>query len=192
MSKIYFKILLSALAGLLVTAQGPSLRAAESSDDVFLDEGDSDFDPLPIPSADERAVDGFAETPSAEEPDSKSQVSAKKEKQETFETPMQRELFSDEPVAEGLHKDKTSEDTKSARTSKKEAAAKNKRGAASAGQFLVTKTSCPMLKDPKEGSQAMLTVSPGRKLWVENAETGWVRGFNRAGEPGYINRNCFE
>lgn len=69
--------------------------------------------------------------------------------------------------------------------------AEPKRKTASVGLFMTTKTSCPLLSEPVEGGQPVLTARPSRKLWVEPVDENWVRAFGRNGEHRYMNRNCF-
>ena len=58
--------------------------------------------------------------------------------------------------------------------------------------FVNTKEACPMLREPAADGEKMLTVKAAKKIWVEEVDSSWVRAFNKAGEPGYVNRDCLE
>jgi hypothetical protein len=59
------------------------------------------------------------------------------------------------------------------------------------GTFMTTKDSCPMMREPASDGAPMIVVKPARKIWVEKVDKDWVRGFNKAGEPGYLSKDCF-
>ncbi len=58
------------------------------------------------------------------------------------------------------------------------------------GMFVVTQGPCKMSREPASDSEAIITVKASRKIWVENVDDSWVKGFNKAGTPGYISRDC--
>ena len=60
------------------------------------------------------------------------------------------------------------------------------------GMFANTKENCPMLREPASESEKMITVKADRKIWVEEVDGSWVRAFNKAGEPGYVSKDCFQ
>ena len=60
------------------------------------------------------------------------------------------------------------------------------------GMFANTKQACPMLREPASESAKMITVKADRKIWVEEVDGSWVRAFNKAGEPGYVSKDCFQ
>jgi hypothetical protein len=47
-----------------------------------------------------------------------------------------------------------------------------------------------MTREPASDSAQMIVVKPSHKIWVENVDPNWVKGFNKAGEAGYISRDC--
>lgn len=152
-----------------------SIARAQSPDDVFLDEGDGDFGSIPIPGT---------ETTSNPEPPSS---------------------FSDdsliaEPSASESSSDSNDYEAPKAKPSKKVKIAKQPAPApvrktvknSGGGRFMTTKDSCQMRREPASEGETMITVKPYKKIWVEEVDQGWVRGFNKAGEPGYLNRDCFQ
>ncbi|HVK60584.1 MAG TPA: hypothetical protein VM432_03495, partial [Bdellovibrionales bacterium] len=59
------------------------------------------------------------------------------------------------------------------------------------GKFVVTKAACPAVREPASSDQ-VFTTGASRKIWVEEVDANWVRGYNKAGEPGYISTDCVE
>ena len=62
----------------------------------------------------------------------------------------------------------------------------------SAGYFSVVKTECVMHREPAGDSTVLIKVKPARKLWVEDENQEWVRGFRKSGDVGYFEKSCFE
>jgi hypothetical protein len=61
------------------------------------------------------------------------------------------------------------------------------------GQFVTTKEACAMLREPaSDEGDKVGTTKANRKIWVENVDENWVKGFNKAGEAGFIKRDCVE
>jgi hypothetical protein len=58
------------------------------------------------------------------------------------------------------------------------------------GGYVHTTKECPMMREPASDSEAVSHTHVDRKIWVEEVDAHWVKGFNRAGEPVYINRSC--
>jgi hypothetical protein len=59
------------------------------------------------------------------------------------------------------------------------------------GTFLTTAEKCPMMRGPASEGEPMIVVKPSRKIWVEEVDGTWVKAYNKKGEPGYLNRDCF-
>ena len=66
---------------------------------------------------------------------------------------------------------------------------KSAKGAAG-GQFVVTKNACPMMRSPASEGEPMLVIKSEKKIWVEKVDGNWVKGFNKAGEGGFIQKDC--
>jgi hypothetical protein len=60
------------------------------------------------------------------------------------------------------------------------------------GLFVVTKEACAMTSEPAADGTVMLTVKSSKKIWVENVDDNFVRAFNKAGDPGYISKDCVQ
>lgn len=156
-----------------------SVARAESQDDVFLDEGDGDFGAIPIPDAQP------VETPSADA----STVGSDPLLAEPTEATESTEPAASEsaPAPESKPAPKKAKVAKAKKSSHKVAQHKS----SGHGLFMTTKDSCPMMREPASTGDQMITVKASKKIWVEEVDDSWVRGFNKAGEPGYLSRDCF-
>ena len=220
---------------------------ANADDDVFVDEGDGDFDTTPIPpqaaqkpaakkTAPKAAPQPAQET--AEQPQAAPQgsyaageetiipppmASAKKQEKEKEKpvlskpTSAKAEQKKMEPEFKPAQEQPTQaqvppsvnqedlfpkNDEQPAPAAKKTAEAgfmppgkKAARGPASKyakGAYVTTKGACKMHREPASDSPSMLTVKAAKKIWVEKVDDTWVRGFNKAGEGGYISKDCVE
>lgn len=144
--------------------------AEDKADDVFLDEGDGDFDAVPAVPA------GKAETAQPAVP-APAQPTAKVKKESAPKA---------KPAAVEAKKEAPAPAKPPAQKAKPAKSAEKK----SAGIFVTTKSECPMHRAPASDSELMLTVKASKKLWVEEVDQEWVKGFNKAGEAGYISREC--
>jgi len=169
---------------------------AAGADDVFLDEGDGDFDSLPAPPpapAPAAAPEPLAPSAAAEPPPPAPDVPKP-------DPAISEDLFAtdpapvSEPAAPAAEPEpvKKAEKKPAKKASKQASKSKKSKGSASGGHFVKTKDSCPMLREPASTSEQMIVVKPARKIWVEEVDGTWVRAFNKAGDPGYINRDCVE
>lgn len=163
-----------------------NVQASSKVDDVFMDEGDGDFDMFPVaPIA--------PSTPPV-------QVKAPEEKLEPSEeislepSPHAKPAASAAPAPETTKRAKQVKQEKKKRPVAVKPKATKSRQPASAdpGVYLRTRDACPMRREPASESAEMLMVKAARKLWVQEVDGSWVRAFNKAGEPGYIHRDCFE
>ncbi len=194
-SKLFAGVtLVFAALALLLTMSVARTAFAEGASDVFMDEGDGDFDAMPAPPA-EVAEEPKKDVPKVAEP-----------RPAVREEPAQEEmpLLVDEgaaPVATPAPTEDPAQPTEAkSKKEKKPAASKKKKATAStdgtsvkaAGQFVTTKDACPMMRSPASTGETMLTVKASKKIWVEDAGDGWVKAFNKAGEPGYVSRECVE
>jgi hypothetical protein len=184
--------LVFAAAAVLSTMSIARTAFAEGASDVFMDEGDGDFDSMPAPPA--------AEEPKADVPKVAEPRPAVKEEPQQDEMPM----LVDDGAAPAATPAPTEDPAQPAeakpKKEKKPAAAKKKKATAAkdgtsvkaAGQFVTTKDACPMMRSPASTGETMLTVKASKKIWVEDAGDGWVKAFNKAGEPGYVSKDCVE
>ena len=60
------------------------------------------------------------------------------------------------------------------------------------GRFASTRDACPMMREPASDAEKMTTVRTDIKIWVEEVDESWVRAYNKAGEPGYVSKDCVE
>lgn len=173
----------------IVTLAHPAFAAG---DDVFMDEGDGDFDAVPTaPAAEPQVKVDKAPAPRAADP--------------VVEPAQDVPMLSDDsaapapaaptedpaaPVA-AQPKEKKAKKKKAEKKAAKTAAAAPA-ASGSGGSFVVTKEACPMMRSPASTGETMLTVKASKKIWVEDAGEGWVKGFNKAGEPGYISKDCVQ
>ncbi len=171
----------------MVCALAVSASAFGADDDVFLDEGNGDFDQMPIapeqPAVAEQPQ--AAPAPEAAPAEPMPMLAEEPESMPGMETPAVAETPKKKAKKEKVARQ---EEPPPAPRAKKTA----KKSVAAAGQFVVTKDSCPMMRSPASTSETMLTVKPARKIWVEDAGQGWVKGWNKAGEEGFIAKDCVE
>ncbi|RYZ68791.1 MAG: hypothetical protein EOP05_15830 [Proteobacteria bacterium] len=180
----------------LICALAFSVAAHGADDDVFLDEGNGDFDQMPIsqPVAEEPAA-APAQAPSEPMP---------MLTEEAGQEPSQMPGMDSAPVQEPAKPVKKAKKEKVAKVEeapveqteapapKAKKTAKKASGAGAGGKFVTTKEACPMMRSPASTAETMLTVKPARKIWVEKAGDGWVKGWNKAGEEGFISTDCVE
>lgn len=161
---------------LLVCALASTSYGAD--DDVFLDEGSADFDSMPA-AVDEPVAEVKEPTPPNPDQSETEVPMLADDSADVVDTPVQAPVKA-APVKKAK-KEKVAKVVKPAKRAK---------AVAAAGSFVTTTEACPMHRAPASTSETMLTLKPARKIWVEAAEEGWVKGFNKAGEPGYISRDC--
>jgi hypothetical protein len=191
-SKVFATLtLVFAAAAILSTMSIARTAFAEGASDVFLDEGDGDFDAMPAPAPEE--AQKSVEVKKAPEP-----RPAVQEDVQLDEMPMLVDE-SAQPAATPAPTEDPAQPTE-AKPKKEKKPAKKKKATAStdgtsvkaAGQFVTTKDACPMMRSPASTGETMLTVKAQKKIWVEDAGDGWVKAFNKAGEPGYVSKDCVE
>ncbi len=160
-----------------------SVVRAQGDEDVFVDEGDGDFDAVP-PMPDASPGNSAQSAPAApvEEPPTASAID------EAFEEVPP----ASEPVAAPKKKAPVvkAAPAKSAPKASTKSAAKSS-AKPGKGKFVVTKEACKALREPAS-EETLFTTGASRKIWVEIVDEQWVRGFNKAGEPGYISTDCVE
>jgi len=187
-------IVFAALA-ILTTMSIARTAFAEGASDVFMDEGDGDFDSMPAPPA----------PPQADAPPKKEDAVVQKAPEPRpavkQEDPMDAmPMLSDESAQPAATPAPTEDPAQpaDAKPKKEKKPAKKKKATASAdgtavkGQFVTTKDACPMMRSPASTGETMLTVKAQKKIWVEDAGDGWVKAFNKAGEPGYVSKECVQ
>jgi outer membrane biosynthesis protein TonB len=172
----------------LICALAIAASAHGADDDVFLDEGNGDFDQMPIAPAQQPVAEQQEPAPPVPEQAPSEPVPMLAEEPATMPG-MEQPSTEEAPVKKSSPKKE-----KKAKVARSEAPAPKKTKSASSGggKFVVTKDACPMMRSPASTAETMLTVKPSKKIWVEQAEDGWVKGFNKAGEAGYISTDCVE
>ncbi len=98
-----------------------------------------------------------------------------------------------EPVPVKI-KSKPAKVEKSAKTAKQETKAPVKSVQQAANKkegFRMLKQDCEMHRDPASDSPVLITVKGDRKLWIEDVDDSWVKGFRQKGH-GFMEKNCFE
>ena len=179
-------------------------RTAFAGDDVFMDEGDGDFDSVPAASA----AAPIAQAPMKKEtavPKAPASRPATPPVDQTEEIPVLTD-DSAQPVAAPAPTEDPSApaaaDSKSKKAAKKKKSPAKKAAASAlndsapaakaAGSFVTTKEACPMMRSPASTGETMLTVKASKKIWVEDAGDEWVKAYNKAGEPGYVAKDCVQ
>lgn len=156
-----------------------------ADDDVFIDEGDGDFDAMPLaPTAEEKPV----------EPEKKAEDLLPEPAPVQATAPGAGDLFEQqEPSAPPQPEKAPAKKAKAAKLPSKPAkAAKVAKGVGAKGKFVMTKDACPLMREPASTSEPIAKTVPSRKIWVEQVDAEWVRGWNKAGEPGYISSECVD
>lgn len=164
---------------LLMSISCPELKAQTNVDDVFIDEGDGDFDAYSI----------VPEHLSSSVPEVKSKPA---ETESVVPEAPKPAPVKHAVAAEPKKTPKKSAQIVEKKSRKPASAPKPRQKPSGAGIYVRTKEACPMLRQPASESPTMLTVKASRKLWVEEVNEDWVRAYNKAGEPGYIQRDCLE
>lgn len=185
-----------ALAAVVLTSVGSvSVFAVENVDSVFIDEGDGDFEILP---AQKTESQGFAQREQADSaeagkdqssqagedaPKSGSPVAASELKRTASKTPKivarvkeKRELMKPARELAAIPKPSVPKEGKPMKLA--------------VGLYGIVKDACPMRKEKDQEANVMLTLRVGKRIWVERIDEEWVRGYNKAREPGYIRSTC--
>ena len=219
-SKAFAATALISFALIILSTLTLARTAFAAGDDVFMDEGDGDFDSMPAPP-----------TAATEAPAKKESVAVKKveaPREQAVEVPAAAEpmpMLAEDPAATPAPA-APDDSAKPVEPKKKKSAKKKKEKVAEAaapvedvaggsapmstdtsseaaapaptkhkaskggGMFVTTKEACPMMRSPTTTGESMLTVKASKKIWVEDAGDGWVKAFNKAGEPGYVSKDC--
>jgi len=176
---------------LLMLVSFPVVQVHATTDNVFVDENDGDFDAYSIypeytviddPEEGTKVIEvkrGTKELPKVTHEEPKVAHEEPKAVQEESKAPPAKAA---EPVKQ----------VEKPKKPKPVAEKKTRTKSTGAGLFVRTKEPCPMLREPASDSPAMLTVKASRKIWVQEVDEDWVRAFNKAGEPGYLQRDCLE
>lgn len=215
---------IAALVFALTFAIAPKLKAAadeglflvaEASDDVFLDEGDGDFDTNAASAAEapKAAPVVKQEEPKKEEPkkeEPKKEV-VKEEPKATEPAPVVEQpavpatddVFKDDTPAqasEPAHVEKHMKTEKVVKHHEKKKAEKHKDKAVAhhkahkaegKGHFAYTTGECKLQRSPaSEHSLGMTKAS--RKIWVVDVDDQWVKVWNKDGHEAFISRDCLK
>lgn len=180
-------------------------RAYAAGDDVFMDDGEGDFDSVPVPSSAPKKGStthqaDAAPAPSSAVGDEASAVmsgdaapaveapTVAHEAAPDMSTPVVEDSapVAPEALPKTNHKSSKASHQAAHSTPHKKASSK-----VAAGKFLMTKDSCEMHREPASESAKMITVKASRKIWTEDVDSNWVRAYNKTGEPGFISKDCF-
>ena len=147
-----------------------------AEDDVFLDEGDGDLAIESLGDSSDPVGNPEASNPAAAKPTEDLKIPAESSAPEVVKA--QTAEPAKPKVTQKIEKKKVQKNSKSAQKSK--------------GHFGVTKGECPMHRSPASTSGKMLVVRSEKKVWVEDVNGKWVRGYDKDGKPGYLSKTCFE
>lgn len=189
-SKAYATLTLILAAVAVLSTATIARNAYAAGDDVFMDEGNGDFDsmPAPPPQAEEKApiasapVATKAPEPREALPTDSSQDQIPQLTDEAAQPSTPETAPAPAPTPTKVKKAKKA--AKTADASPAPVAAK--------GQFVTTKDACPMMRSPASTGETMITVKAARKIWVEDAGEGYYKAWNKAGEPGYVSKDCVQ
>lgn len=202
-SKLFASLTLLFAALAILTTMTVARSAYAAGDDVFMDEGDGDFDAMPAPPKEnaphheETAVPKVA----APQPAMNTEDAVHEEIPQLTDdsSAAQPAPAPTEEVAKPATDVKPKADKKKKKAKEKtaqvETPAPTEAAAApvaAKGQFVTTKDACPMMRSPASTGETMLTVKASKKIWVEDAGDGYWRAFNKAGEPGYVAKDCVQ
>ena len=206
------RILIISLAAAVMSLTAPPTiaRAADGKpDDVFLDEGTADDFAEPAPMAEPGAPAPKPEKGPAKGRKAKTAAAAPEP------APVAAPAQTDASEATADRAEETAEDAARAaeesanataeramapqKPARKKAVAAKPRAKASGaaaysgpGMFKTTGgAACVMFSQPSAESEKLIDVSANRKIWVEPATDGWVKGFRKDGSEGYLEPKCF-
>ncbi len=178
-------LLMAGIVGTILTILpfGSTQADPPSPEDVFLDDG-GEFNPDDSSAAaTEPAVDDTSEVPPMEAPVAGPVADDESEEDENAPAPAPAPAKAKPAKAEKAakianHEPKASEKPVHQASGKKEG-------------FRMLKQDCEMRREPASDSPVLITVKGDRKLWVEDVDDGWVKGFRQKGH-GFMEKNCFE
>jgi outer membrane biosynthesis protein TonB len=197
--------LVFAAVALLTTMSVTRTAFASGSDDVFMDEGDGDFDSAPAPpvaQVEQKIKKENVAVQKAPEP-----RPASEPLESTDEIPVLTDDASavtpaptEDPAQPTAAQPKEKKAKKKKPSKKSAVSASNDETPAvpseepthkaHGGSFVTTKDACPMMRSPASTGETMLTVKASKKIWVEDAGDGWVKAYNKSGEAGYVSKDC--
>lgn len=220
MQRTSFIILAGTIALLVSAITYLPTSIAAKGDEVFLDEGDGDFESVPIlpGGAPALKVEKRADAaPSVESvPKKESKKESKKEAKKAASKEAKKSAAKEKPApapapeaepapsvpvavsepapapvgAEPVMDQQPNDNKppKSKRPGKPTKSAKKR----DPGIFVTTKEACPAKRAPASEAEPVFSVKAARKIWVEQVDEKWVRAYNKAGEPGYVSRDCVD
>jgi hypothetical protein len=59
------------------------------------------------------------------------------------------------------------------------------------GKFARTKSVCPLMSEPVDGTPSTFTKHP-RKIWVEEHDASWYRAYNKSGSTVFVRKDCLQ
>jgi hypothetical protein len=187
-----------------------------AEDDVFVDEGDGDFDTMPVaPQAEEKKAEPTA--PVAQKAAPAPEMSAVEEElatptiveEKTTDAPAlsNEDLFNDEdPAAKPVAQEEKPAPVKKAAPAKekkvaaKAPAKKEKKVAKHSptkafkkgkGYFAWTADVCKMVRSPAS-TKGLGETRASKKIWVEDVDSKWVKVWNKDGKEAFLSRDCLK
>ena len=166
-----------------------------ADDDVFLDEGDGDFDKMPIAPKAEVAKEPVKEVkpvekaPDIQMPDPSPEVMPEPVAEKHDAPVPNDELFGADdktPAPKSSHK-ASHASHKPVKHTEHKVAEHVKVGK---GHFAMTTAECPMMRKPASVDDTLGQTKAPRKIWVEDVNSKWVRVHNKDGEAAYVSRKC--
>lgn len=189
-----------------------------AEDDVFVDEGDGDFDTMPAapqtepsapvaqqpaaPAPDMSAVEEELATPTIVEekaepaaPAASTEPAASSEDLFADEdtTPAAAEVAKPAKIEKKMATQKVVKKTVKAAKPEKKVAAKSKSKFTKKGKgyFAFTNGTCKLKRAPAS-TKSLGETAASKKIWVEDVDTKWVKVWNRDGKEAFLSRDCLK
>lgn len=145
------------------------VQATPASDEIFLDEGDGDFEATP------KVVQGDASAANEAKP----------------------VAIESAPVKPAAAKSDVAKKTEAKKTEAKSQVSKNikpettpRKPASSAGAFIRTTKECPLLSEPSESASQLSSVRAAKKVWSEKVSRNWYKVYVAGGTAAYLSDGC--
>lgn len=184
------RLLVIAMFMALSTMPLAAVTAHAQEDDVFRDEGSGDFEMPPMPPTAAEPEAPTAKPEKATKKDKKVAGPKAKTPEPAPEAPTEPPVMAETDESHVPQPEPEAEEP--AKPAKRASKAVAKSGKKAAGSFVTTREACPMLREPASEAPKLSTTGTNKKIWVEDVDQEWVRAFNKAGEAGYIKRDCVE
>jgi cytoskeletal protein RodZ len=170
------------IGGLVLSACMLTLtpRQAWAGDDVFVDEGEGDFESLPVTStttpANKAEIQDALDVPTVAAPPAPAKSAAKSAAK--TEKVSAKSVVKAEPVIAPVEKVVEVKP------------AQKVRQPASTGMYVATTKSCPITPAMDATAEPLSFTKFPRKIWVERADGGWYKVHTKSGDTGYLAPEC--